>query len=72
MTRRFTGVTALPLGLIPQQYPHPILKNKGFIDDETVPMNMGDAPKRFGKRDLVDVVRVNPDLALSAFYYRRR
>ena len=39
----------------------------GLLDDETVPVKAGDVPARVGERDLVDLVRVQPDLALSAF-----
>ena len=60
-------MTALPLGLVPQQYPTPLMNNDGFLDDDTVPMKAGNVPTRVGERDLVDLVRVKPDLALSAF-----
>ena len=60
-------MTALPLGLVHQQEPIPRMNNDGFLDDETDPMKTGDIPKRVVKRYVVDIVRFNPDLALSTF-----
>ena len=58
---------SLPLGLVPQQYPSPQMNDNGLLDDETFPMKTEDVPIKVGDRGLVDLVRVNPDLALSAF-----
>ena len=43
------------------------MKNDGFIDDETVPIKTGKIPTIVGKRDIIDLIRVEPDLALPAF-----
>ena len=43
------------------------MNNDGFLDDETSPMKTGDIPTRVGKRYIVDLVRVKPDLALYTF-----
>ena len=43
------------------------MKDDGFIDDETFPIKTGDIPTGVGERDLVDIVRVETYLALSAF-----
>ena len=40
------------------------MNDDGFLDDDTVPMKTGNVPTRVGKSD---IVRVDPDLALSAF-----
>ena len=60
-------MTALPLGLVTQRYPSPRMDDEGFLDDDTIPMKTGDVPTRVIERDLVDIVRVDRDLALSAF-----
>ena len=60
-------MTALPLGLVPERNPSPGMYDYGLLDDETVPVKAGDVPARVRERDLVDLVRVQPDLALSAF-----
>ena len=57
----------LPIGLVPHQYHIPRMNDNGFIDDETVPMKTGDVSTRVGERNLVDLVRVKPDLLLSVF-----
>ena len=38
-----------------------------FLDADTVPMKTGDVPTGVGLRYLVDIVRVEPYLALSPF-----
>ena len=43
------------------------MNDNGFVDDEIVPIKKGDVTKRVGKKYLVDIVRVNTDLALSVF-----
>ena len=58
---------ALHLGLVPHQCPIPQMNDDGFLGDETVPMKTVDVPTRVGKRDIVYLVRVEPDLVLSTF-----
>ena len=43
------------------------MNNDGFLDDKNAPMKTGNFPTKVGERDVVDIVRVEPDLALSAF-----
>ena len=43
------------------------MNDDGFLGDETVPMKTVDVPTRVGKRDIVYLVRVEPDLVLSTF-----
>ena len=43
------------------------MNDDGFLDDETTPMNTGDVPTIVGERYHVDLVVVDPDLALYAF-----
>ena len=43
------------------------MDDEGFLDDDIIPMKTGDVPTRVIERDLVDIVRVDRDLALSAF-----
>ena len=57
-------MTALPLGLVPNQHPSPQTNDDGFLDDETFSRKTDGVPTIFGERDLV---RDKPDLALSAF-----
>ena len=55
---------AVLLDLVPHQHPIPRMNNNRYIDDETIPINIGDVPTRVGNRDLV---RVDPGNVLSAF-----
>ena len=59
-------MVALPLGLFSQLYLGPQIIANRFLDDDTLPIEMGYIPTIFSERDLVHLVRVNPDLALSA------
>ena len=43
------------------------MNDYGFLGDDTLRMKTGDVPTRVDERYLVDLVRVDPDLALSAF-----
>ena len=43
------------------------MNNDGFLDDDTIRMKIGNVPTRVGERDLVDLIRVDLDLALSVF-----
>ena len=62
-----TGVSSLPLGLIPQGNSCARVDNSGLLDDETITVKASDIATRVSEGNLVDLVGVEPDLALSTF-----
>jgi hypothetical protein len=58
---------SLPLGLVSEVHAGPRVHNNGLLDNKTITVEARNVPARVGQRDLIDLVGVEPDLALSAF-----
>lgn len=57
---------SLSLGLVAEGNAGAGVDNGGLLDDETILGQTGDVAAAVGQRDLVDLVGVEPDLALTA------
>ena len=57
---------SLPLGLIAEGDASPGVDDGRLLDDQTVLGKAGDVAAAVGQRDLIDLVGVEPDLALAA------
>jgi hypothetical protein len=57
---------SLSLGLVAEGNAGPGVDNGGLLDDKTILGQTGDVAAAVGQRDLVDLVGVEPDLALTA------
>ena len=64
------GVPALPPGLGVLPDPGPRVHSHGLLDHETVLDELTDVLPRVGVRNLVDLVRVEPDLVAAALHHR--
>jgi len=63
---KLTGMPSLSLGLIAEGDASAGVDDGGLLDDEAVLGQAGDVAAAVGQRDLVDLVGVEPDLALTA------
>merc|ERR1719284_235441 len=61
-------VTTLPPGLIVSPHTGPGVDSDGLLDDQTVLYQLPDVGPGVGVGDLVDLVRVQPNLLLSTFH----
>ena len=59
-------MASLSLGLIPEGNAGTGVDDGGLLDDETIAVEAGDIAAGVGQRDLVDLIGVEPDLALTA------
>lgn len=62
---KLTSVTTLALGFISQSDASTRVDNCGLFDDKTVAVETSNVTARIGKSNLVDFIRIKPDLALS-------
>ena len=65
-------MTALGLGLVAHAHAVPGVDDGGLLHDEAVLLEAGDVAPGVGEGDLVDLVGVQPDLALAALEDGRR
>lgn len=63
---KLTGMPSLSLGLVAEGNAGTGVDHGGLLDDETILGKTGDVAAAVGQRDLVDLVGVEPDLALTA------
>lgn len=69
---KLTSVPPLALGLVPEGDAGAAVHDGGLLLDEPVGEELVDVPAAVGQGDLVDLVGVHPDLALSALEDVRR
>eukprot|EP01083_Nonionella_stella_P148710 471224_1 len=62
-----TSVTALGLGSITSPHSASGVDNSGLLHDETILFQTSNVAAGIGQRNFIDLVGVQPDLALSAF-----
>ena len=65
-------MTTLALGFVSEGHTGARMHDRGFLHDQTIAVETGDIAARVGQGNLVDLVGVQPDLALSAFQDGRR
>ena len=59
-------MTSLPLGLISDTHTVARVHNSGLLHDKTILLQSGDVAPGVGQRNLVNLIGVEPNLALSA------
>lgn len=61
-----TSVASLPLGLVSDTHTVTRVHNRGLLHDKTILLQPGDVAPGVGQRNLVNLIGVEPNLALSA------
>lgn len=62
-------MTSLALGFVSQSNAGTRVDYGRLLDDQTISLQTGDVTARVGKSNFVDFIRIQPNLALSAFHY---
>lgn len=61
---KLTSMSSLPLSLVPDGNSGTGVYNNWLLDDESITMKTRDVTAGVGKRDLVNLIGVKPDLLL--------
>lgn len=61
-----TSVPSLTLGFVTKLNAGPRVHNGRLLNDQTVAVQLGNVASRVGEHNLIDLIGVQPDLALSA------
>ena len=65
-------MSSLPLSLVSEGHSGTRMNNSGLLEDESVTLKTGNVTTRVREGDLVNLIRIKPDLVLSALEYRCR
>jgi len=67
---KHTCMTTLALGLVSQGNTGTRMNDGGFLHDQTIAVQSGNVTTRIGQSNFVNLVGIQPNLALSAFQHR--
>lgn len=65
-----TGVATFALGFVPECHTSARMHHAWFLDDQAIAIELEDIAPGVGQRDVVDFIRVEPNLALAALQDR--
>jgi len=59
-------MSSLPLSLVSEGHSSTRMNNSGLLEDESVTLKTGNVTTRVREGDLINLIRIKPDLVLSA------